>query len=120
MWPKILGSAVVGNLGARLSDVFDPPLHPGQRSLAHGILPIAAAGRAVVNALDGWQAQLRAEANRRAMLRQSAATPLERFWQALVEVLCRLGAGALARLLAGYGSHLALDAFTLASLPLLA
>lgn len=40
----------------------------------------------------------------------------ERLWQAL----CRLGAGALAGLLGGYGSHVALDAFTPAGLPLLA
>lgn len=117
---EVLGGAVAGNLGARLPDVFDPPLHPGHRSLAHGIVPVAAAGRAAVNALDGWQAQLRAEASRRASLRQSAATSFERFWQALIEILCRLGAGALAGLLAGYGSHVALDAFTPASLPLLA
>jgi hypothetical protein len=73
-----------------------------------------------VNALGGWQAQLRAEASRRASLRQPAVTSFERFWQVLVEILCRLGAGALAGLLAGYGSHVALDAFTPASLPLLA
>lgn len=117
---EVFGGALAGNFGARLPDVFDPPLHPGHRSLAHGIVPVAAAGRAAMNALDGWQAQLRAEANRRAGLRQSAATTLERFWQYLVEILCRLGAGALAGLLAGYGSHVALDAFTPASLPLLA
>ena len=45
---------------------------------------------------------------------------LERLWHALVELLCRLGAGALAGLLAGYGSHVALDEFTPACLPLLA
>jgi membrane-bound metal-dependent hydrolase YbcI (DUF457 family) len=117
---EVLGGALAGNVGARLPDVFDPPLHPGHRSLAHGLVPVAAAGRAAVNALDGWQARLRAEANRRAVLRQSATTPLERFWQALVEILCRLGAGMLAGLLAGYGSHVALDAFTPASPPLLA
>jgi len=107
---EILRGALAGNFGARLPDVFDSPLHPGHRSLAHGIVPVATAGRAAVNALDGWQVQLRAEANR----------TLERLWQALVEVLCRLGAGALAGLLAGYGSHVALDAFTPVSLPLLA
>jgi len=50
----------------------------------------------------------------------SAATPLERLWQGLVELLCRIGAGALAGLLAGYCSHVALDALTPAGLPLLA
>lgn len=44
----------------------------------------------------------------------------ERLWQAVLELLCRLGAGALAGLLGGYGSHVAFDAFTPAGLPLLA
>lgn len=117
---EILGGLVGGNMGARLPDAFDPPNHPGHRSLAHGAVPMTVAGTAAVNALDGWQGRLRVEANRRAVLRVSAATPIERLWHALLELLCRIGAGALAGLLAGYGSHLALDAFTAASLPLFA
>jgi hypothetical protein len=117
---EVFRGLLAGNLGARLPGVFDPPLHPGYRALAHGVVPVVAAGRAAVGALDGWQTQLRAEAGRRAALQDSAATPLERLWHALLELLCRLGAGALAGLLAGYGSHVALDAFTPASLPLLA
>lgn len=117
---EVLGGLVAGNLGARLPDVFDPPTHPGHRSLAHGIAPVATVGTAAVRALDGAQARLRAEADRRAALRASATTPLQRVWQQLLELLCRLGAGALAGLLGGYGSHIALDAFTPAGLPLLA
>ncbi len=113
---EVLGGLLAGDLGAWLPDVFDPPLHPGHRALAHGVVPVVAAGRAAVGALDGWQTQLRAAAARRAALRASAATPLEHLWHALVELLCRLGAGGLA----GYGSHVALDAFTPACLPLLA
>lgn len=117
---EILGGLVAGNMGARLPDVFDPPTHPGHRSLAHGIAPIAAVGTAAVRRLDGAQARLRAEADRRAALCAQATTPLQRFWQQLLESLCRLGAGALAGLLGGYGSHIALDAFTPAGLPLFA
>lgn len=117
---EVLGGALAGVAGARLPDVFDPPLHPGHRSLAHGLVPVAAAGRAGAMALDRWQGRLRAEAERRAALRQAAVTPLDRLWQAIIELLCRLGAGALAGLLGGYGSHVALDAFTSASIPLLA
>lgn len=117
---EVLGGILGGNLGARLPDVFDPPFHPGHRALAHGVVPVVAVGRAAAGALDGWQTQLRVEAARRAALRTSAETALARLWHALVEVLCRLGAGALAGLLAGYGSHVALDAFTPASLPLFA
>lgn len=88
--------------------------------LIAGIAPVAAVGRAAVRGLDGAQVRLRAEADRRAALRASATTPLQRLWQAVLEILCRLGAGALAGLLGGYGSHVALDALTPAGLPLLA
>lgn len=117
---EALGGLVAGNLGARLPDVFDPPTHPGLRSLAHGIAPVAAVGRAAGRGLDNAQVRLRAEADRRAALRASATTPLQRLWHAVFEILCRLGAGALAGLLGGYRSHVALDAFTPAGLPLLA
>lgn len=117
---EFLGGLVAGAVGGRLPDVFDPPTHPGHRSLAHGIAPVAALGTVAVRSLDGAQAWLRAEAARRAALSASAGTPLQRLWQALLELLCRLGAGALAGLIGGYGSHLALDAFTPAGLPLIA
>ena len=116
---EVRGGLLSGNLGARLPDVSDPPLHPDHRTLAPGAVPVVAAGRAAVGALDGCQTRLRAAAARRAALRASAAPPLERPWHALVELLCRLGAGALAGLLAGPGSIVALDAFTPALLPLL-
>jgi membrane-bound metal-dependent hydrolase YbcI (DUF457 family) len=117
---EVVGGALAGNLGARLPDVLDLPLYPRHRSLAHGIVPVSVVARAAVTALGRWQAQLRTEASRRAPLLQSAASPFERLWQALAEILGRLGAGALASLVAGYRSHFALDAFTPASLPLLA
>lgn len=117
---EVLGGLVAGNVGARLPDVFDPPTHPRHRSLAHGIVPLVTAGTAAVRGLDGAQSRLRAEADRRAALRASATTSLQRLWQALLEILCRLGAGALAGLLGGYGSHIALDAATPAGLPLFA
>lgn len=117
---EVLGGLVAGSLGARLPDVFDPPVHPGHRSVADGIAPVAEVGRVAIRGLDGAQVRLRAEADRRAALRASATTPLQRLWQAVLEIFCRLGAGALAGLLGGYGSHVALDALTPAGLPLLA
>ncbi|MFC1643213.1 metal-dependent hydrolase [Myxococcota bacterium] len=117
---ELIGGVVGGGVGGRLPDVFDPPVSRRHRGLAHGVVPAVAAGVALGRSLDGTQARLRTEAARRADLRRTATTAVERFWHALVELLCRIGAGALAGLLAGYGSHLALDGFTPAGLPLLA
>lgn len=117
---EVLGGLVAGNLGARLPEVFDQPTHPGHRSLAHGIAPVATVGASAVRALDGAQARLRADADRRAALRASAIMPMQRRWQQVLELLCRLRAGAPAGLLGGYGSPIALDALTPAGLPLLA
>src|SRR5438046_1153720 len=75
---EVSGGLVAGNLSAQLPDVFDPPLHPGHRVLAHGVMPVVAGGHAAVGALDRWQTQLRAAAARRAALRASVETPLER------------------------------------------
>lgn len=118
LWRSSAGCA--GNLGARPPDAFDPATHPGaHRSLAHGIAPVAAVRRVAVRGLDGAQAQVRvrAGADRRSALRASAITPLQRLWQAVPEILCRLRAGALAGLLGGYGPHLALYSFTPAGTP---
>lgn len=117
---EVLGGALGGYVGARLPDLLDPPISPRHRSLAHGVVPVGLVGKAAWNELDGVQTKLRTEANRRAKLAQSASTPFERLCHKLIQLLCRLGAGALAGLIGGYGSHLALDACTPASLPLLA
>jgi membrane-bound metal-dependent hydrolase YbcI (DUF457 family) len=114
------GGVLGGTLAASLPDVFDPPLHPRHRGLAHGAVPVGALTSAAVATLDGAQVWLRREAARRASLRTAATGTLEQLWHGLVELLCRLGAGFSAGLVAGYTSHVVLDALTPAGLPLLA
>jgi hypothetical protein len=63
---------------------------------------------------------LSAKADRHAELRRAAVTLLERLWHGIMELLCRLVSGALAGLIAGYGSHVMLDARTPAGIPLIA
>ena len=109
---EAVGGVVGGNIGGRLPDIFEPALHPRHRSLAHGLGPVGGAGYVAISALDGAQDWLRAQADRRAILRANAQTVLEGIWHALLELLCRLGAGALAGFVGGYASHVALDACT--------
>lgn len=116
---ELAGGAIGGYFGALAPDKIDPPTSPNHRSTGHGIVPLAAAGRFAWERLPSAQQMLRDEADRRRQLAQQAASPLLSFWHFLVGALCRVGAGAAAGFIGGYASHVALDARTPASLPLL-
>lgn len=103
-----------------LPDVLEPAIHPGHRSVAHGAAPAVALGVLASRHLDSWQASLRARADRQGALAMQSQSTLAQLWHAFLELLLRLAAGAVAGGLGGYGSHLALDAFTPRSLPLIA
>lgn len=102
---ETLGGVLGGCLGSRLPDLFDPPIGPLHRSYAHGGLAVSAVAAADLGA---WRAACRQSAARCA----AAGAPGG-------EILNRMLAGFLSGVHAGYGSHLALDAFTPRSLPLL-
>ena len=55
-----VGGALGGLLGVALPDIFDPPLHPGHRAMAHALIPVSAGAAAWSRQLDNWQAGLRA------------------------------------------------------------
>ncbi|MBN1611872.1 MAG: metal-dependent hydrolase [Polyangiaceae bacterium] len=114
----VLLEVIGGAVGGRTPDPIDVSNIPRHRGIAHGVVPVTVAGVGFGRTLGDAQQRMRAEAARRAELRRVATTALERLWHALIELVCRLGAGALAGFLPGYGSHLALDAFTPAGLPL--
>ncbi|MFH0903040.1 MAG: metal-dependent hydrolase [Pseudomonadota bacterium] len=103
-----------------LPDVLEPAIHPGHRSVAHSAAPAVALGVLASRHLDSWQASLRARADRQGALAMQSQSTLAQLWHAFLELLLRLAAGAVAGALGGYGSHLALDAFTPRSLPLIA
>jgi hypothetical protein len=89
------------------------------RSLGHGVLPSVAGAGFLVKQVPAWQRALRGEADRRAALRANGATGPDAVAAFLGEVACRLLAGALPGLIAGYVSHLALDLGTPRRLPLI-
>lgn len=117
---EAIGGGFAGNLGARLPDIIDPPTSPRHRSIGHGMVPVAAAGSVALSALADLQKTLRTEADRRAELRSASTSTAQELWHLLLELLCRLGAGAIPGFVAGYASHVALDFCTPAGLPLLA
>jgi uncharacterized membrane protein YfcA len=117
---EILGGALGGLTGSRLPDRFDPPLHPGHRSVAHGLVPVGCVGSYCWRQLSDWQEALRRLAAEQTRARSGRVTALEQAAHQLLEMLFRLLAGFIAGLLAGYASHLALDVLTPKGLPIIA
>ena len=133
---EIAGGALGGYWGGQLPDVFEPAVHSWHRGLAHS----GATGIAIVtkgkSALNRFQDQCRREADVCRFKRESlkmvphpsepnlfAPAPDDQ-WEhlclTLQELLLRFAAGFANGVAAGYVSHLALDATTPRSVPLLA
>jgi hypothetical protein len=117
---EALGGAGGGWVGAKVPDWLDPPLHPGHRSVGHGVIPSTGLYTLYMEAIPRAQAWLRAQAQRQAGLARTSDPHFEQLWHTLLSILCTLAAGAIAGVLAGHFSHLVLDAATPMSLPLLA
>jgi hypothetical protein len=117
---EVAGAGCAASLGARLPDWWDPPNCPDHRSWAHS-LSLAAAGTAAAGAnLADLQRYLRWQAASHAQAAYWATDPLVRSWHTLCEWFYLFLSGCFVGVLVGYGSHLALDAFTPRSLPLIA
>ena len=112
------GGVLGGIAGGLLPDRIDTPSSPWHRAEAHSVAITGVAGRFVSEQLPDWQASLRRQADRYALMRAQSPSPLQQFFLWLAEWACRFLAGAIAGLLAGYASHLVLDALTPSSLPL--
>ena len=113
------GGAVGGFAGGVLPDEIDTPEHPRHRAEAHSMAITGTIGWILKENLPQWQAALRAQADRFAMMRAQSRSPLHQLFFWLTEYLCRFLAGLIAGVLAGYASHLTLDFFTPMSLPVL-
>jgi hypothetical protein len=89
------------------------------RAEAHSMSITGTVGWIVRENLPEWQAALRSQVDRFAAMRMQTESPLVQvlFW--IAEYFCRFVAGLTAGVLAGYASHLTLDFFTPASLPVI-
>lgn len=117
---EMVGGALAGYYGSFLPDIIDPPLHPNHRSVGHGVVPIGTVGSWAISNLPAWQSYLREKADGHARARLHSHDDATRLWHAACENFFRLLAGMVAGFIAGYGSHLVLDAITPRSLPLCA
>ena len=118
---EYVGGGIGGLAASRLPDIFDPPVSPRHRDVAHAVVPVGAALAVVLGLVREGQEKLRAYADSLAARRAySQLTDIEALLSHFFEWLARLLAGALAGVVGGYLSHLALDSCTPAGLPIFA
>lgn len=124
---ETLGGGLGGYVGGPFPDVLEPALSPRHRGIAHSC-SVGAAICFVKSNLDELVAACRERADKAAALSGTVqdgvlvtipSDGLSQLWAQIEELFWRLLAGFLNGLAAGYVSHLALDAMTPSSLPLL-
>jgi len=131
---ETLGGVLGGDLGGIVADVLEPALTSWHRGPAHSCV----AGAAVLSLGDPlmrFESYCREQAERNAKERVTlraipdlsregsfvvvSADPLGQLWLAICEFFWRMLAGFANGVAAGYLSHLALDAGTFRSIPIL-
>lgn len=116
---EVVGGGLGGYLGGLCPDVLEPASNSSHRSVAHSWAVLGLDAAAITKWAGRWQEHCRAEALRHDSLSARTTDQWARFWHSLVAALWRLLSGFTVGFLAGYGSHLVLDAVTPRSLPLL-
>jgi hypothetical protein len=130
------GGVFGGDIGARLSDVFEPGTSSWHRGPAHscaaGVGILSALGEALPHVVTLLRETADKKAEQRKTLQMTPDPPqpnlfvpkpdtaLTQFFLFLAEIALRLLAGFVNGIAAGYVSHLVLDAGTPRSIPLVA
>jgi hypothetical protein len=120
---EAVGGMLGGWVGGQMPDELEPASLGGcHRSFCHSWSALIAGVQVMDATITGWERQCRKNADIAANRRKNEVglTDLQGFFLLVQEMAWRIAAGILAGLITGYGSHLALDAFTPQCLPLLA
>lgn len=115
---ETVGGSVAGGVFGELPDIIEPAIHPRHRRFAHSATTGIAMTAPCAKKLEYWQKSLRGMADEHAILKTQSLDELDRLWHAFLELFFRILAGFIAGAVAGYASHLILDALTPMSLPL--
>lgn len=116
---ETIGGALGGGLGGACPDGIDPPTNSHHRSLAHGVVPAGVGLRWAWSTLQETQFRIRCSANAHGRACAVAETAPLHLWHFSCQVFLHVLAGMIVGFVAGYASHLVLDAFTPRRLPLL-
>jgi len=114
---EMIGGAIAGYYAAALPDILEPARkNPRHRSTCHSLATLLLV---LFAAVEHYRQNLRERAKAAHEASGLSALREDRVVTALLEIICRLVAGALACAQAGYASHLIMDGNTPASLPLI-
>lgn len=126
-WAEVAGGALGGYVGGLLPDVIEPAISSWHRDVAHS-WTVGGGIVAMGNALAAFEAACRENAEKCLAIPMEPqgdvfafvpTDPISRLLLSLFELMWRLAPGFANGLAAGYISHLALDAATPRSIPLL-
>jgi len=117
---ELIGGGIGGYWGGRLPDIVEPaPRNPGHRAFAHSLVVGSASYASAKRFASEWARCFRQAADRLALQNQEQpSSEPDRLLCVALEILLRVAAGMGAGFIAGYVSHLVLDAGTPRSLPL--
>ena len=115
-----LGGIGGGWLGGAMPDWIDPPTSPNHRNYGHGVATVIGVIGGAADWLAGVQKKFRDKADQLQRDRWMLNSDFERAISIAAEFILRLLAGVIDGVLAGYASHLTLDAFSASSLPVFA
>ncbi|MCE9580089.1 MAG: metal-dependent hydrolase [Deltaproteobacteria bacterium] len=118
---EIFGGGLGGILGSALPDIVEPATSPNHRDIFHSAAAAAGLVRQARRRVSTYQRALCTKADAYAVKRkQPDASFLDQLIAFIAEIGLRVAAGFVSALAPGYLSHLALDASTPKSIPLLA
>lgn len=115
---ELLAGIIAGVGAARLPDILDPPTTPNHRGRAHGVVQSATVFSWLTSNIPDWQDQLRSKAKELARSAEETDSLLDAVLLLIGRILLLAASGAIPGFVAGYVSHLAADATTPKSLPL--
>lgn len=114
-----IGGSVGGYVGALVPDVLEPAVSSWHRSVCHSWVAVGVGVKSLPEHLARWQAYCRAHAAEHERRRDASDDAMARAWHAACAIFWLLVSGFALGLVAGYASHVALDAATPRGLPLL-
>jgi hypothetical protein len=117
---EMVGGILGGSISGTMPDKLDPPTSPNHRALGHSAGVATLALPRIQGLLLSWESHLRYLADEVRKQRSQEGSDFAKILLTLLEIVLRIAVGIASGVVAGYSTHLVLDALTSKSLPLIA